>query len=435
MGECNSKPADGKTNKPSTKPAHHTNEPIESKVPAKMQALKLTSHVPKCRDSSKAVRDEPELPLVTTIEAFQALLKSWYDTDYHGFKTKFTAAMAAVTTPPFPAGTDPNNTENWKNSDFAHLQDFFNRWYAFYPSYSKGNGLEFIQKFSWIYVNSPVGLNFVTTYPGTEMCRQFVFLNGAKMDDPASVKIVEQWESEIGEEEMSNYIIPPGGYANFNEFFRRELKPGRRPTANPIGNDKQEWLVSPADAVLNMIDDSLTLNDKNILVKTQQMSVNQLLNGSKYAPGFVGGTALSCVLMPDVYHRYHSPANGTVVESDQDVMENYFGIPDFPAFLNEGNVGYGETYSMFENFRRGYLIIKTEKFGNIAMIPVGLNTISSVIFGEKFKKVTSDKPVEITKGEEVGYFQYGGSLCILLFEKNRFPAIRVLQGETIGYSS
>ena len=136
--------------------------------------------------------------------------------------------------------------------------------------------------------------------------------------------------------------------------------------------------------------------------------------------------------MPTVYHRYHAPISGTVVEADEDVAGTYFGISDFPKLLNGGNVGYGYDYSVFEHFRRGYLIIQTEKYGYVAMIPVGLNTISSVVFEAPYKKVDSSNPVSVTKGDELGYFQYGGSLNILLFEKGCFPAVRIPQGQVIG---
>jgi phosphatidylserine decarboxylase len=59
------------------------------------------------------------------------------------------------------------------------------------------------------------------------------------------------------------------------------------------------------------------------------------------------------------------------------------------------------------------------------MIRVGLNTMSSIVFQDKSKTVSASNPVAIEKGEEVGYFQYGGCLNILLFEKGYFPAVRI----------
>lgn len=136
--------------------------------------------------------------------------------------------------------------------------------------------------------------------------------------------------------------------------------------------------------------------------------------------------------MPDTYHHYHAPVSGQVVESHEDVAGEYFGIDDFPGLLNDDNVGYGYNYSVFEHFRRGYLVIKTEKYGHVGMIPVGLNTIASVIFEDKFKAVTSANPVKVVKGEKIWHFKYGGSLNILLFEEGRFPSLNILQGQQIG---
>ncbi|MDY6855864.1 MAG: phosphatidylserine decarboxylase [Thermodesulfobacteriota bacterium] len=167
--------------------------------------------------------------------------------------------------------------------------------------------------------------------------------------------------------------------------------------------------------------------------KNVSLNLNQLLNGSQQAKKFVGGTAVSCILMPNTYHCYHSPVSGKVIESNADVLRDYFGIKDFPDLLNKGDVGYGYDYRDFEVFRRGYLIIQTPNYGLVGMVPVGLNTIGSVVFNHEFKRITSnDTPVPISKGQQVGYFKYRGSLNILLFEPGRFPSMNLLVGEKIG---
>jgi len=360
---------------------------------------------------------------INSIEQFTDLITSWYKENYHGFADKYNAAVVNVK--PIPEGTDPSVMHDWKNATIDDLCDFFHNWYKWNPDLS--TGLEYIQRFSWLYYENKKGIEFVTSDPGNLMTFYYVVLNGQKMDSPASKDLVAKWMNELGNK-MDDYIIPEGGYKSFNEFFTRELKYGKRPIS---GVNDDSVVVSPADAVVNMIDDNLSI-ETPVNVKTQKLNVAQLLNNSKFAKNFEGGTAVSCILKPTVYHRYHAPVSGIVVESDEDVAGNYFGIDDFQKLINGGNVGYGYDYSVFEHFRRGYVIIKTEKYGYIAMIPVGLNTISSVIFKEKFKKVTSKNPVGICKGEEVGYFQYGGSLNILLFEKGCFPAVRIPQGQIIG---
>ncbi len=122
------------------------------------------------------------------------------------------------------------------------------------------------------------------------------------------------------------------------------------------------------------------------------------------------------------------------MESRDDIDGVYYGMRNFPELLNKGNIGYGCDYSMFEYFRRGYLVIATGEDDNclVGMVPVGLNSIASVEFRPEFAKVTPENPVAVDKGEEIGCFKYGGSLNILLFEKGRFPALQLLQGQRIG---
>ncbi len=361
---------------------------------------------------------------VQSIEEFVKFVHVLYEENIFDFATLFNAAIAGVQD--IPPGTDPNVVHNWKNATIDDLTNFFVEWYHWNPDLS--TGLEYIQKFSWLYYINDAGLIFVKSQAGFFLTYPFVYINGKKMDSPESVHLVEKWEKELGDI-MNQYIIPEGGYTSFNQFFARELKPGMRPISSP---EDDSVVVSPADAIINMIDDDLTL-DAKLAVKTQKLSVTQLLDDSAYAKNFVGGTAVSCILMPTVYHRFHAPVSGIVVEANEDVAGNYFGISDFPKLINGGNVGYGYDYSVFEHFRRGYIIIETEDYGYVAVIPVGLNTIASVIFDEPYKLVNKKtKHPEIFKGQEFGYFQYGGSLNILLFEKGVFPAVRIPQGQIIG---
>ena len=55
-------------------------------------------------------------------------------------------------------------------------------------------------------------------------------------------------------------------------------------------------------------------------------------------------------------------------------------------------------------------------------VPVGLNTVSTIKFVNKYKDVTKSQ-VAVAKGDELGWFQYGGSLNILLFESGRLELV------------
>lgn len=333
---------------------------------------------------------------------------------------------------PLPPDTKPEVRYNWKKQpgieNIDRLCEFFREWYEWKPGVD--SGLDYIEKFSWLNYENDYGMVFLTSGPGRQMTADFTALQGRYMDSEGSLRLVEAWEEQIGLG-MDDYVIPSGGFKNFNEFFIRDVKPGKRPI-DALADDSV--VVAPADCVINMIVDELT-ETTPIPVKTVTMNVKELLHNSDYADNFVGGTAVSCILMPGTYHWYHAPVAGNVVESRDDIGGIYYGMRDFPDLLNKGDVGYGYDYSMFDNFRRGYLIIETRDlaYGHVGMVPVGLNSIASVQFLEKFKNITPANPVSVAKGDKIGCFKYGGSLNILLFEPGRFPALRLLQGQRIGH--
>ncbi|MYT32923.1 phosphatidylserine decarboxylase [Streptomyces sp. SID8354] len=365
-----------------------------------------------------------------SLEGFLKKIRRWYETDHEGFKTMYDAAVKNVV--PFPEDTPPEVRCDWKNKDIQFLCDFFKQWYDWQSGVN--NGLDYIEKFSWLNYENDYGMVFVTSGPGYKMTADFTNLQGIQMDSPESKELIKKWVEELGPKRMADYKIED--WPNFNEFFVRELKEGKRPID---AKDDNSVVVAPADCVINMIVDELT-ETTPIPVKTVTMNVRQLLDNSQYADSFIGGTAVSCILMPDSYHWYHAPVAGEVVEARDDIGGVYYGMRDFPELLNKGNVGYGYDYAMFDHFRRGYTIIKTtypdadrhsQGVGYVGVVPVGLNSIASVNFLPKFKGPLK-QPIPVEKGEKIGNFKYGGSLNILLFEKDRFPALQLLQGQRIG---
>ncbi len=323
----------------------------------------------------------------------------------------------------------PNPTEKnpWKEKGFEDLLAFFDEWYHLLPT-PRGAQDEFnyIEKFAWFYYRNEYGQRIVGEEPGLGWTRDFVEARGKFLRSPESTATLQAWMNDPGIP-MDQYIVPPAGFCSFNQFFIRDLKPGTRTIASPKDDSV---LVSPTDCVLNMVN-PLT-PEKRIPTKlNQRLNVRELLAGSKYAKYFEAGTAVSCILLPATYHHYHAVVSGQVVESREDVTGTYWGIKDFGGFFNAGNIGYGSSYSVFEQFRRGYFVIKTDEYGYVAMVPVGLDTIGSVVFEEKYKNVKPQNSVPVTKGERLGHFEYGGSLVITLVEQG-ISSITIPQGQQIG---
>lgn len=331
----------------------------------------------------------------------------------------------------------------WMGTSVKDFVCYFSKWFTFLPQPTSGLG--FIVPLTFFYLNNSQALYFLNELQSKSgdsprftkeifnWTVKFVKERGNFMDSPESAYYMDEWMKYLGPA-VKDYIVPKGGYKTFNEFFSRALNPKRnpRPVSNPRDNS---ILAASADTEINFIESDLTLKT-SLKVKTREINVSELLNQSKYAKYFVGGTALSAVLLPNSYHRYHSPVKGKIVES-MDVPGIYNGIQDGEHWFNQGNIGESDTnFSIFEDFHRAYFVIKTKKYGYVAMIPVGLNTISSlhpsVVFDQSTYVPPGSKPVKVEKGQELGYFAYGGSLNILLFEKGVLEAMSVLQGQRIG---
>ena len=337
----------------------------------------------------------------------------------------------------------------WAGTTVDYFVQYFADWFTFLPV--PGGGLGKIVPLTFFYLNNQTAYYFLNEFQSksagaTEYSKEifnwtkeFVIARGKFMDSEESTKYITCWEVYLRKEgTLKDYVIPKGGYKNFNQFFTRSFKNIKksRPISEP---DNDSLLTSSADSEINFIQTNLTLTT-NLQVKTTQINVADLLNQSYYAHNFEGGTAVSCVLMPNDYHRYHSPVSGMIVESA--IVDGiYNGIKDGEHWFNQGNIGESTTdFSIFEEFHRGYFIIKTKSYGYVAVIPVGLNTISSVVFEDsalvpptkKGKRTSPKKWKPVKKGDEIGHFAYGGSLNILLFQPGVFSNVSVLMGQRLG---
>merc|ERR1711972_146386 len=165
------------------------------------------------------------------------------------------------------------------------------------------------------------------------------------MDSEESTRLIPEWVQYVNystTSPLSDYDVPDPscktptcGFTSFNSWFSRNLKNnnmGPNPPW-PISNkDDDSILVAPADSEINFILSSITM-ETLLPVKTRSIDVKSLLGNSQFAEKFNRGTAISCVLMPNNYHRFHSPVTGSLVESRL-VQGFYFGISDGATWFN-----------------------------------------------------------------------------------------------------
>ncbi len=209
----------------------------------------------------------------------------------------------------------------------------------------------------------------------------------------------------------------PSGWLTWNQFFARRLNPGLRPIDHPTDNTV---VCAPADCTFRAaypID--LQGNVENIKFKRTHNIGNifELLKDSQYTKAFAGGTFVHYFLNAYSYHHFHMPVAGVVKES--------YAVPG-RAFLdvNITNQGYFDAPDGAENGyefsqARGVIIIDTKgspygDVGLVAVIPVGMAQVSGV-------RMIATSGAEVQKGDEFGYFQFGGSDIIMLFQEGVVP--------------
>ena len=248
--------------------------------------------------------------------------------------------------------------------------------------------------------------------------REFILSMGAYMDSTDSAKEIESF-IEDSKNNIDDFFRGPSGWLTYNQFLAREVKPGKRPIADRC-ND--EIIVAPTDSIY--LGNWKITDDATITAKGDTYNINDLLAGSSYAKKFKGGIFSHCYLSVNDYHRYHTPVGGKVVETK---------IIPGTTWTNELKKITGATTIDDVGFQfnqtRGYIILKTQSLGFVAVAPIGMGFVSSVT-------ITADEGTKLAKGDVFGYFGYGGSDIIMLFEKDamRFTAFankHYLQGEKI----
>ena len=243
---------------------------------------------------------------------------------------------------------------------------------------------------------------------------------GSFLDTPASAANVESFVANP-DYHSGDYDRGPSGWLTFNQFFAREVRPGKRPIAAP-GDDSV--IVSPADAVF--LGQWPIAADSTITAKGVKWSITQLLSGSPYAKAFENGTYTHSFLNLNDYHRYHLPVGGVVKE-----VRNIHGRFSLDVFRNDAgelDVHTGDTFQF--NQERGLVVIDSPAVGLVAVLPVGMAVVSSV-------NLTPQVGDALRKGDEFGYFLFGGSDIVMLFQNPKTVldakvGTKYLQGERIG---
>ena len=243
---------------------------------------------------------------------------------------------------------------------------------------------------------------------------------GQFLDTPASTSGIPSFVAQPNYH-IDDYFVGPSGWLTFNQFFAREVKPGKRPIAEPR-NDRV--IVSPADATFAGKWD-IDANSK-VTVKGVTWPVAKLLDGSPYQDAFENGIFTHSFLNRDDYHRYHVPVAGEIKE-----VRNIHGRVYLDLIRRPDGTLYpvdGETYQVDQE--RGLIVIDSPQVGLVAVLSVGMGFVSSV-------NLTPEVGARLQKGDEFGFFLFGGSDIVMLFQNKKVVidaevGRKYLQGQRIG---
>lgn len=189
-------------------------------------------------------------------------------------------------------------------------------------------------------------------------------------------------------------------FRSWNEFFRRQFRPEQRPV-----DREPDALISPCDGKLRCYN---IRRDGRFSIKNSLYSMETLLRNKALAEEYEEGTLLVFRLTVDDYHRYCYIADGKKSEN-----------VSLPGVFHTVNPAAEERFPVYQENAREYSCLETERFGKVLMVEVGALLVGKIVnhHGETMA----------ARGQEKGYFEFGGSTILLAFQKDKVSVDRDIQ--------
>jgi len=373
----------------------------------------------------------------------------------HHWAEKFEAAIATAASYKIPSLAHIRTLD-----DYIKFIDELVTWApaALNPTARTSNLYDHFVKFYFFLSQSPVRElqnKIEPSEPATELTPLSAWIVkystewGDYLDTIKSAAHIKSFKNDL-KFNWDEYMPPPSShtgeedwraYRTFNQFFARHVKPGMRPIA---GLTDHNLVVSPVDCTqvgVWRIDTNSRIfveQEKDGIVKSKglEWSIHELLGDSRYADRFAGGVFTHGGLTTYDYHRFHAPVQGKVIESKIIQGEAYLDVKVGQSIIGNRkvNVLLAQNGTGYQFVQTRGLVVLDSPIGLVACLAIGMAQVSSVI-------ITADVGVTVHKGEELGYFQFGGSDFVMVFERSSnvqlvIPAgAHVNQGSWIGNAS
>ncbi|HNW57358.1 MAG TPA: phosphatidylserine decarboxylase [Bacteroidales bacterium] len=238
----------------------------------------------------------------------------------------------------------------------------------------------------WLYYN-PIGEATLWTLAKRKLVSS---VYGKMMDRTSSAKRIHPFIEDFNIDMSS---VREQEYKNFNDFFTRKLKDNARPVDTSLN-----IVISPADGKIMAYAD---ISNSDFIIKGFRFDIPSFLDNPVLAQKYNEGTLIIIRLAPVDYHRFHFPVSGNLTPNKK-IEGDYYSVNPF-ALRKKAEI-------FFLN-KREYTIISNPLFGDVIMAEVGATMVGSIV-----QTYTENS---VKKGEEKGYFKFGGSTVVLLFEKSK----------------
>lgn len=200
---------------------------------------------------------------------------------------------------------------------------------------------------------------------------------------------------------------------SFNDFFSRKLA---SPSVRPIAGANDNAVVcSPADSEpqgsWEIDGEGLLVQKEGVAIKSRRYrSTEEMLGSSLYKANFANGTMTHTFLNVHDYHRYHFPVSGKILEmysipGDEAIGGDVIFDAETKTYIIDCSVPQWQAIET-----RSVVVLETE-FGKVAVMPIGMSQICSCVWAPDLHVGK-----EVKKGDEMGYFLFGGSDIVMLFE-------------------
>jgi len=281
-----------------------------------------------------------------------------------------------------------------------------------------------------------------------KLLKSLTIKQGSKFNSPDSIKEITPFIN-FHELDVNEIKLPLSEFKNFNEFFYRELKPNARPIESP---EDPSILTSVADCRLMVFKD--LYQSKLLWIKGRRFSLRKLLGdvGRRNIPSISTTDSLPLLtegketipnpeenendgsndnsinsntstnfsndpngdddeykwalgifrLAPQDYHRFHAPIDGKIIDVEYIEGQYYTVNP----------MGIRSQIDVFGENVRVVVCIQTEKFNKVFCVFVGAMMVGSINMSIKLGD-------QVKKGDDIGYFAFGGSTILMIVETDK----------------